>query len=233
MRLLTQTLTAVIASAVLAANAYAGLITFENLSGDPVGTVVNSQYAGTDGVTFSSDPVLGDVGGAAEGWYNGSQADSFVPGGSNNNGSYFITDTQGLKQVPAGGAATANLTVDYSSPVDALSFDLIDIDFGESYTISVYDAANNLLDSKTVQAGDPGTGNGVATTIGLSVPNISKLQIDGIRTQSGGFGLAFDNFNTSVDTTQTRSVPEPATPALMGLGIVGLFLARRRRPTPA
>ena len=116
----------------------------------------------------------------------------------------------------------------YTSPVDALSLDLIDIDFDETYNISVYDSASNLLSTKTITAGDPGTGNGIPTTIGFSVTGISMLVINGSRTQPGGFGLAFDNFNTSINTS---TVPLPAAFPLLGSGltILGMITGRKRK----
>lgn len=122
----------------LTANAQASLITFEDLAGNTVGTTqVSTQYLASDGVTFSSTsnpngPVLGDVGGTLQGWLYGTQIDTFAPGYGAANGSYFISDVNGLNT--NGPPYTSNLTVTYTSPVDALSFDLIDIDFGETTT---------------------------------------------------------------------------------------------------
>ena len=209
----------------VATDAVAGLIDFESFgASNSVGTVISNQFETSDGVVFETDPILGDVGGSLEGWRNGFSNDTFLSGQGASNGQYFISDVVGLNNT-----GNATLRVRYTSPVDALSFDLIDIDGGETYTINVFDAANVLLSTQSLTAGDPGTGNGIATRVGFTVDNISRLEVLGSRTQSGGFGLAFDNFNTTVDTT--NPVPVPATLMLLGLGAVLLAGVQRRRHT--
>ncbi|MFK7733842.1 MAG: hypothetical protein AB8B48_19635 [Pseudomonadales bacterium] len=211
-----------LATCFVALPSQAGLITFEDLAGSPVGTVVNSQYSASDGVTFSSSPILGDVGNSIEGWKRGDGAnDSFRAGQGANNGQYFISDVLGLNNT-----GSSTLIVDYASAVDGLSFDLFDIDANETYVINVYDDANNLLRTASIAAGDAGTGDGMVTRIGLSAVGIRQLEVLGTRTRSGGFGLGFDNFNTSTNDT---TVPNPSSVFLVFAALAGLRFAKSRR----
>ena len=204
----------------LTCNAHAGLITFEDLSGVPVGTVVSNQYLVSDGVTFTSNPVLGDVGNTLEGWILDSGAnDAFAPGEGGTIGNLFITDVVGGN--PTG---TSTLVVEYVSEVGGLSFDLIDIDDSESYVIEVFDNLDNLLSTRSITDGDAQTGDGVVTRIGISAEGIRKLVVTGTKTSGSGFGLGFDNFNTS-------TVPIPAAVWLFGSGLIGLIGVARRKKT--
>lgn len=205
-------------TASLSSVAQAALITFEDLAGNPPGTIVNTQYQATAGVVFTSNPVLGYYGGAREGWVGPVGNDTLAPGEGATNGQLFISDVVGL------GGSTSILTVSYDTPVNALSFDLLDIDFSENYVINVYDAGNNLLDTTSIFSGDPGTGDGIVTRVGFSVSNVSLLEVIGSDGGSGaGFGLGFDNFNTSENT----EIPLPMTMLLLGVGLLGLGLRKR------
>ena len=204
---------------VFSINVHAGLITFEDLFGEPVGTIVSNQYTASYGVTFTSNPVIGDVGNTLEGWILDSGAnDAFAPGEGITNGSLFITDVVGGNQT-----GTSTLVVEYASAVDALSFDLIDIDGGESYVIEVFDNLDNLLNTQSIAAGAPDTGDGFVTRIGVNVAGISKLLVTGTKTSGSGFGLGFDNFNTD------SVVPIPPALWLFGSGLLGLIGIARRK----
>ncbi|MDP2834640.1 MAG: PEP-CTERM sorting domain-containing protein [Pseudomonadota bacterium] len=175
--------------------------------------------------------------------------DTFRPGlpiEGLSNGTRFITDVIGIKPV------SAALSVTYVNPVAAMSFDLLDIDGYQSflnqgggstietYTIQIFNSANTLLDTINISSGvalsgvatgldsfGKLVGDGVVSRFGFSrgVNEITHLKITGSR-PAGGFGLAFDNFSTD---TFTNSVPEPASLALLGTGLLGLVFARRRK----
>jgi hypothetical protein len=223
---------------------YAGLITFENLDALPAGTLVDTQYLASDGVTFASPaggPFLGKRGGIFnpgaipgdwgdfEGWQypnDTSGADEFAPGEGALAGNNFITDIMG-----ADNDGTAILEVTYASAVSALAFDVYDVDGDggspERYLVEIFD--NRLfsglpLDTLNLTAGDPDTGDGFSTRLGFAdrgVNDILALRVTGSSNRSF-FGLGFDNFNTD-----TFDIPVPAPAALIILGLAGLGAFRR------
>lgn len=115
------------------------------------------------------------------------------------------------------------LLVRYSTPSRAVSGELIDFD--EAIRVEALDAMDQLLDfvvichndsSASCEAlgGETGpftTGDGVTTAFSFDRPqaDIRSLRIVCERNASGGFGLAFDNFETGV-------VPEPGAGLLIG-----------------
>ena len=119
-----------------------------------------------------------------------------------------------------------DLTITYLTAVDALSFDLADIDDDEVFTIEVFGVGGALLASQTITAGDPGTGNQQVVRVGFSDlgAQIAQVVINGTR-GSGRLGIAFDNFNTTVNT----AVPLPAAAPLFLAGLGGIAAYRRRR----
>ena len=116
--------------------------------------------------------------------------------------------------------------MNYTTPTMAASGVILDIDFNESFLIQARDGSGNVLESISISAGDPGTGNGIATLWSFSRPSadVVSIRFAGTRTAGGAFGLGFDNFDA-----RTAAVPEPESYAMMlaGLGVVG-WMARRR-----
>lgn len=95
---------------------------------------------------------------------------------------------------------------------------------GQTYaglTMQTYDAANNLLDTQTVASVDVAQWktNWIGSQINPGQQLISKVVFSGI-----DFG---------VDKLTYSQVPLPPTTLLLGSGLLGLVLLRRKKPTPA
>lgn len=199
------------------------LIDFETIPGDTPseGLEISDQFLTTAGVSFSLDgggfPTLAEVGSPTVAF-----APSDSPASGQGTGSFFLTDTGSL-----GNANPPAVVVSYSTPTAIASGVLLDIDFNESWTIEAFDASDVLLETISIEAGDPGTGNALATpwSFDRSTNDIASIKLTGSRPGAVNvFGLGFDNFETGV-------VPEPQTALLVGSGL--LFLAlRQRRSAP-
>jgi hypothetical protein len=172
-------------------------IDFETIPGGTPqeGLIISDQFVATAGVSFALEgggyPVLADVGGEATaflGHPNNSAPDTPAP--DQPIGQYFLTDDGEI------GGESPNLIVNYDPPTAAASGVVLDVDNRESYTIEARDASDTVLQTVSVSAGDPGTGDGLATRWSLEREN---ADIVSLRFRSGTpstlIGLGFDNFN--------------------------------------
>lgn len=217
-----------IAIAVLAiapAALWATIIDFETIPGDvpAEGLVISNQFEASHGVTFSlqggGSPVLAQVGSPATAFRGpGNLPDT--PAEGQGIGQFFLTDDGVLA-----GLEADPLIVTYSTPTAAASGVIVDIDFDESFLVEAFDAGDILVDSFLINAGDDGTGDGIATLwfVEHTADEIAWIRFTGTRTEAGVFGLAFDNFSA-------RSVvPLPATVLLLASGFGLLGFAYRGR----
>lgn len=191
-------------------------VDFEDILGSSPtdGMTIADQFYDKYGVRFrledGSSPVLARVGPPATAFSSAWGSDTPAP--SEDIGQYFITDNgtlQGLQAIP--------LIVTFDFPLDSLGGCILDLDFGEEFRIDALDENGDILERYVFRAGDPNTGDGIATCFGYNMEgcegSIYGLRFSGTRTTPGGFGLGMDNFsfcftgidiinNIDVDVTQ-------------------------------
>lgn len=205
-------------------SAQAALLNFEDegYTGDLVDLGTTEVFAGFD-VTFSSANGLFAV-------KTGGPTNGFVPDDMTKPegqfGEYFLSSDFGTK---------TSLSISYGTPVSAASFDVADID-GSGNDLEVFDfvardAGGNVLASRTVKGNDPLAGNAIVTRIGFSGLSGLIASIDITGTTEGNtrkIGIAFDNFETTVDTTTPIPLPAGLPLAAAAFGALGLIRARRK-----
>ena len=87
-------------------------------------------------------------------------------------GSFFLTDDGDLS-----GLFSPALLARYNPPTAAASGVILDIDFGETFTIEALDADGGVIESLVIAAGDPGTGDGISTQWSFSRPHADVYTI--------------------------------------------------------
>jgi hypothetical protein len=109
---------------------------------------------------------------------------------------FFLTDDGVISGPPA------PLIITYASPVDAAYGQIIDIDGQEGWTVDARDAKDVVLTSVVLNAGDPGTGDGVATPFSFkrATADIYSIRLRYTGASVGAVGLAFDNFSPACAT---------------------------------
>jgi len=146
----------------------------------------------------------------------------------------------GIFDTPDDSAAGGSIIFDFMLPSYLISIDLIDINGGAQTDVTLTDGAGRtrLYDVPSEWTGEntstqgwdtlnlttllaqPGLGTGGSATaledVGFDPYDVRKLEVD----FSGSGGL---------DNLTFRTIPEPGTMMLMGLGSLVLFLNRRRR----
>lgn len=211
-------------------SATASVINFESIPGIEVptdGLLINNQFETTHGVIFSLEgggsPQLARIGAPTTAFQGPIAGDTPVPG--QGIGEFFLTDDGILS-----GLAAIPLIVTYTTPTAAASGIILDIDFDESFLIEARNNIGDVIESIVINAGDPGTGDGIATLWSFTRPSadVYSIRFVGSRSTSGSFGLGFDNFDARSASAATP-IPLPATHILMLAGLIGfLFFTRQK-----
>lgn len=173
-------------------------IDFESLpTGTPKeGLVISDQFRASHGITFvletGDSPRLAEVGRPRTA-FSGPPRDNGpdTPAPNQGIGRFFLTDDGSVAEVKA-----PPLIVKYDPPTASASGVVLDVDFDETFDVAARDAAGRTLHRFTITAGEPGTGDGIATrwAVVRESADIHSIRFEGHRKASGGFGFAFDNF---------------------------------------
>ena len=189
-------------------SAFAGTISGQDGFGNPTlpgATAVidfNSQANATFSTLALSGVTFTGVGGNL-------RTDNSYPNNYNGRGARYMDNNAG---------STASIRFDFASAVSGFAFNWGASDI--QWTLSSFDALNNLIGSFAApithasNAGD---------YIGLTGVGIKYATL----TASGGDWIFIDNF--TIAGSNGNNVPEPATIALLGLGLLGFAAARRRK----
>jgi hypothetical protein len=118
---------------------------------------------------------------------------------------FFLTDDGVLDR----SLDTSPLLVTFETPTSAASAQVLDIDFGEMFTVEARDLSGTVVETIVVRSGDDGTGNALATFWSFERPqaDIFSIRVIGERTRSGGFGLGFDNFAPTTPNSEGCDLP--------------------------
>ena len=139
-----------------------------------------------------------------------------------NTGGIFVTlmgntSIQQFCNNPANGEQTGPLRISFSSDLSSVSFNFATVGGNSTITVQALENGSPVSTSTFNASIPPGqlVDEGFASVFGT----FNMLVLTG----GGGALLAIDNISTPAAT------PEPASFALLGTGLAGLILARRRR----
>lgn len=157
------------------------------------GLILDDQFLDEFGISFSiesgGNPVLAEIGSPATAFESSFGDDTPAP--DQGIGQFFLTDDGSLS-----GLESPPLLISSNAPLAFIEGVILDIDFGEIFTIEAFDDAGNILQTIILDADNPQAGDGIATPWRFEISNctgIRALRIDGERDTEGVFGLGLDN----------------------------------------
>jgi hypothetical protein len=216
MNIRTACVAAVASACFAAAPALAGTVDFETIPGGipAEGVEISTQYLASEGMSFSLEngqfPMLVEIGGQEIGGFLGPNGFVFnglidTPAPGQNVGNFYLADNNTIEML-----GPSPLIVSFAAPVAKAGAVIIDVDSEESFLIEAF-GADGLLSSITIAAGDPDTGDGIATAFGFEFINdvITSLRIS-YTGASLWTGYCLDNFTT--EFASNNPPPPPVTP---------------------
>ncbi len=210
---------------VISNDSFAMTIDFESIpSGSPSdGLVISDQFLAAYGVEFSLEnggsPVLAQVGDPRTA-FQGYNLLPDQPAPGTHAGQFFLTDDGVVAGPPSA------LLIEYTTEVNAVGADIIDIDGTEEWTVEAFNNIGDNIGSIVLGPNNLLDGSATHWSFDFGAPLIKSLRLSYTGSQNV-VGLAFDNFTPT--STTAAAVPEPATFALLGIGLVGLAGAEVRR----
>lgn len=174
------------------------MIDFEEIDNDSLfeGKVISDQFLAEFGLTFELEsggsPVLAQVGDPLTAFSSGFGSDTPRPADAPAIGTYFLTDDGDWID-------TADpIILNFTTPIDSFAGCILDMDGGEIFYIDAYDEFGGIILQDSIMAGDPNTGDGVATCWGFNLMGcegtVYQIKFSGFR-PGGTFGMGLDNLS--------------------------------------
>ncbi len=208
------------------------LASFPNAAAAEAGFLSNLVGVGTEDfegfATGTGAPLNLSFPGAGTATLSGGNGEvaTVTPGTTNGFGRYGVSGSN-YWEVEAGG--TNNFSISFSQPIAAFGFFGIDIgDFGGQLRLELSNGGTTILDVPNT-SGSFGSTDGSVLFFGAIAENASEqfASVAFLTTTGQGDVFGFDDF--TIGSQEQVVMPEPATLALLGAGLAGIGLARRRR----